>query len=521
MTNWWRRNYPLVIILIIALLLRLPQLTGSFWLDEAAQALESIRPLSQQILITDDFQPPLLHFITHFAAQLSWSEWWLRLWGALIPGLLTVWGTYLLGTKLASKKVGLTAAMLLATSSFHLFYSQELRPYSLSALFTVFSWFFLLEAIGVGQDSYQLKPKNPVNKFFHLFPISRDFFLFLLLSILGIYTSYLYPFVLISQIIYLLVRRRSVLAGWAILIPTVAFLPWLSSFLDQLAAGQLLRTTFPDWENIVSYDLWRSLSLTFGKFFFGVLDLELSVAFLVLVGLLIVLLLAVIMNKKTRFWRQNKDRLLLWLYLMVIPFVLAAVVSIFVPIIQPKRIIYLLPFAYLLLSFLIFGTRADWRFLKMSNWLLLIYVLAINLFGTFAYYQSPLYQRENWRQAIQTLHQEYSSRNTLALFAYEQPFSPWRWYEMRYTDPFPTLTTGSYNTSEVNNLGLMLQPISNYDYVITFDYLRSLTDQENLVPKTLELLGFEEIRQLDYPNLGFIRIYHQLPTDETYYHWSQ
>ena len=48
-------------IIVGALLLRLILINSSFWLDEAAQALESIRPLSQQLQIQNDFQPPLYH----------------------------------------------------------------------------------------------------------------------------------------------------------------------------------------------------------------------------------------------------------------------------------------------------------------------------------------------------------------------------------------------------------------------------------------------------------------------------
>jgi len=39
---------PLFLLLILATAVRLPLLGGSFWLDEAAQALESARPFNQQ-----------------------------------------------------------------------------------------------------------------------------------------------------------------------------------------------------------------------------------------------------------------------------------------------------------------------------------------------------------------------------------------------------------------------------------------------------------------------------------------
>ncbi len=58
-----RLLHTLILITLLALLLRLPLLTGSFWLDEAAQALESARPFSQQIEFLKLFrQPGLLIF---------------------------------------------------------------------------------------------------------------------------------------------------------------------------------------------------------------------------------------------------------------------------------------------------------------------------------------------------------------------------------------------------------------------------------------------------------------------------
>jgi len=108
-----RNQRVLWVILLVALVLRLPLLTGSFWLDEAAQALESIRPLAQQTDITGDFQPPLFHYLIHFAVQASRAEWWLRLWGSLIPGIITVWATYQLSKKLCAAAGHLLTAYFL------------------------------------------------------------------------------------------------------------------------------------------------------------------------------------------------------------------------------------------------------------------------------------------------------------------------------------------------------------------------------------------------------------------------
>ncbi len=516
MWKWLRSQTTIVLIIGLALILRLPLLNGSFWLDEAAQALESSRPLNQQLDITDDFQPPLLHLITHFALQFSSQEWWLRFCGALIPSLLTIWGTYLLGKKLHHQKVGLLSALFLGTSSFFIFFSQELRPYALSTIFTIWSWFFLLEAQNIGQDSYQLKRKSWLNKFFQLFPLSHDLFLFLFFTILGLYSSYLYPFVLASQILFLLYKKDWFTTIYAAVIPTIAFLPWLPEFLAQLQAGQTLRANFPGWENIVSFSFLQAPALTFGKFIFGVLNLEINFSYLLITGLFCFLVLTLIFSQTKKFWQQNKPKFVLYFFFLIVPFVLASLVSLFIPVIQPKRVIFLLPFLYLFLSFLIFEQTDDWHKLGKKNWTLLILILAINMFSTFTYYRDANLQRENWRHALDTLHQNYDEEKTIALFAYAAPFSPWTWYENTHNQPFATLATGNYNTNTLTDLNNSLSPTLNYQEVIVFDYLRSLTDSQNLLPKYLLNHGYYESQILDYPNLGFIRIYsHKLASSST------
>ena len=105
----WQKE--LYLILFLAFILRLPLLNGSFWMDEAAQALEIIRPLSQQLDIVADFQPPLLHLILHFAQYFSHAEWWLRTIGALIPGLVTIFFSYKLAEKLFNKSLCLPSSI--------------------------------------------------------------------------------------------------------------------------------------------------------------------------------------------------------------------------------------------------------------------------------------------------------------------------------------------------------------------------------------------------------------------------
>ena len=524
-SGWWSKNWLLILILIFAIALRIPYLGGSFWLDEAAQALESSRDFASQALITDDFQPPFLHYLLYFAIQLGGtSEWWLRLIGALIPGIITIWGTYILGRKLFNKPTGLTATLLLATSGFHIYLSQELRPYSLSAMWAIWSWIFLLEYEDIGQQFSTLKRNSEADKFWRQVPFGRNFIGFIVCTIAGLFTSYLYPFVFASQLIFLAFRRAWNKILLAIGLSGAVFLVWLPSFWAQFQAGSALRISFPGWENIVSFGPIRSVALTLGKFIFGWRDLSYSPFFIILAILLVILAGFLLWQKARLLYQDKKTQSGVLLLSFVGPFVLAWLISFFVPIIQPKRVIYLLPFLEIIFASLIFGrpkflantTFKAWLS-RSSNWLSLIFLLVllfINGAGIWSYWTDVNVQRENWRQLYHEIRQDWPAETSLAVFSYQGPYSPWTWYENQALAngeinlPVASFSTGTYFTDAQNASWKTEFPqvINNYETIFLWDYLRDLTDPQRQLDQALTENGFEEIDYYDYPQIGLVRV---------------
>src|SRR3989344_7873468 len=119
-----RKSFPLLLVILLGLVLRLIKIDQSFWLDEASQAQLSLLPLSQIWFgRVGDFHPPLFYFLSHFWLQLGRSEVWLR----LLPvsfGVATIYVLHLFGQKL---KLGILPAFLLSIAPFHIYYSQEFR----------------------------------------------------------------------------------------------------------------------------------------------------------------------------------------------------------------------------------------------------------------------------------------------------------------------------------------------------------------------------------------------------------
>ena len=472
------------LLLFLAIVLRLPLLNGSFWLDEAAQFLESARPLSQQLNIVDDFQPPLMHLLTFFSIRLGslfglgQTEWWIRIIPSLIPGILTIWALYQLALKLTNRKIALLSSLFIATSSFHIFYSQELRPYSLPALWGILATWQMLLMI-------KSKAKKPL-------------ILFIVFSILGLYSSYLYPFLLIGQFIYLLKEKLSfsklLLSGGLIV---AGFLPWLPKFLEQLEAGQALRLSMPGWSETVSLPIFKTALILPLKFIFGVSDLEMNLAYAFL-ALIVFTPLTYLLFLSLR---QKQKHLSFFFCILFLPLLLSWLVSFFVPVLQAKRVLFLLPIFAMLEAFLIM------TYYKQKPHLVRIFVsaiLIINIFSTLAYWTKPQLQRENWRALQQEISAKFSKNNTAIVFSFAHPFAPWELYDQAQ---FKTFSSGVYYLNGLKNPAETFKGLSDYSYVLVFDYLRDLTDPDDILLKTAQDLGFKEVGVLDYPNIGFVRIY--------------
>jgi mannosyltransferase len=456
------------LIIMVALIVRLPLLNGSYWLDEAAQALESARPLTQQLDIIPDFQPPLFHLLVHTLTYFNQSNWFLRL-ASLIPGLLTVWFTYKLGRLMLNQTVGLWAALLLATSPFHVFYSQELRPYSLATFIATVSMYWLLKHIR-----------------FHvpLWPL-------IIINALGLYTMYLYPFFILAQLSFVLLYHRQHLKPflYATIPSVLLFLPWLPTFLKQLATGTGWLTSTPGWGSVVSPPLIKMLPLTLIKLVYGRLIIDPVPKDMLLLALWLLPLLVMLRSYKRWF---NHAWLLVWI---VVPLCTAFIVSLKIPVLDPKRVLYILPAFYLLIA--VAFTRV-----RYGLWLLFFLVI-LNSINLGQYWTQPANQREPWQEAIARIEAAAHTGDTLVVFAFPEPFAPWQWYA---NPAIPTISIVPQNESE-SSLHAKLSLFTGYSTIITFDYLMDLTDPARTLNAWLKNHGYTETNALDYGSIGFIRIF--------------
>jgi len=103
----------------------------SFWLDEAVMFQEAMQPTLRQVLGPVAYPEPELYVgLLHFWAALGHSDTSLRLFSALF-GIATIPLFYALFAGMFGRRVGMIAALVLALSPFHVWYSQEARMYAL------------------------------------------------------------------------------------------------------------------------------------------------------------------------------------------------------------------------------------------------------------------------------------------------------------------------------------------------------------------------------------------------------
>lgn len=185
--NYVKDNSLILLILFLGFVLRIYDLGGeSLWLDEVfsvEMSRLSLIDMVKVIISEGDNYPPFYYMIMHFwVALFGDSEAATRLFSALV-GTVSIFVIYKLGKLLFNKNIGLTAALILATSVFQVKYSQEVRAYALMGLLSMLSvYFFVRLLLNNGDIKYSLG--------------------YLVSSFLLVYTHYFGSLIIVAQNFY-------------------------------------------------------------------------------------------------------------------------------------------------------------------------------------------------------------------------------------------------------------------------------------------------------------------------------
>ncbi len=216
--------YILCGILVLSALLRFYHINfQSLWLDELYSIVPTAPENSLESVIeySKGDQPPLFFIYIHYMFKIfGYNEAVGRIACAFI-GLLSIPTIYFLGKECQGKLTGLFAALLTGINYFHIYYSQELRFYSMAFLCAALSYLFFIRAY----------KKNKI----------IDYGAYVIVTISLLYTHYYGLIIFGAQaltFLILLIYKRDLkfilLSVASAILIMLAFVPWLPTITNDL-----------------------------------------------------------------------------------------------------------------------------------------------------------------------------------------------------------------------------------------------------------------------------------------------
>ncbi len=465
-------------ITLLGAALRLYRLgSQSLWVDEAITFIIAQGPLSEVALARGWLvgMHALYYVIVHFIMFAGQSEVVLRL-PSVVFGSLSIPLLYLVARRWFGTAAGVASGLLLAISPFHLFYSQEARPYAALLFFALLSIYCLQRLVTAsGRPAWRLG--------------------FILSTAATLYChAEALPFIAFTVLYAVLAAPRTDRFRWGVTFGAVALLcapalirlvvvppvkPFAAGSYDSSGSARasvLAPIAYAAWTFGTGFSLGPSVRELRAP---GRLRVTLGYAPLILPVLILfsVLLLA----GGIRMWRTARGGLTLvaaWLVIPVAFLVLAGTVTGYP--FNPRYAILSFPPFLLLLALGLVSLHSGW--LRAAAWGIL---LLVNLAALGNYYFDPHYHREDYRNVIRVLAGAARPGDTVVVMA------PYTRVMFAYYDPGPVRRVAypppstSYDparlpvdfaeiAAETDNLWVLL---SRYEYIDPKDCLLHFLDR--------------------------------------------
>ncbi|NLS76014.1 MAG: hypothetical protein GXY76_02010, partial [Chloroflexi bacterium] len=203
----------------------------NLWWDEGLAVWAVRKGLVGMTLWTaSDVHPPLFFWGLFALTRVAGEGEFAARFPSVIYGLLTIPLAYQLGRRLVGRRVGLLAALLVALSRFHVWWSQEMRMYMLAGLLGTASLYFMVRW-------WQQERDGAPRAWRGLIP-------YVLASAGALYTLYLSILIIVVQNAFLLIaglqrpaaERWRVWRRWLVgqVITALLFVPWLLLALPRM-----------------------------------------------------------------------------------------------------------------------------------------------------------------------------------------------------------------------------------------------------------------------------------------------
>lgn len=314
----------------------------SLWLDEAVTA-NVVRNYSVIEIITkfspSDFHPPLYYiFLKFWTTVFGYSEVALRL-PSLIFVLLTAYVLYKI-----SKNYW--ASLLFVFNPLIVYYSQEAGMYLMVTCLLICAYYFF---------------------------VNHRLLLFNLFSALSFLTFYGSAFLLLTFYLYLLFKcqfKHQYLLGFGISLVLLFLL------LDrQMSVSLASQSLAPNWSSVLGTVNPQNLLLIALKFTSGRISFYPKIVYYLISGLWAVWIFAIFRRRP------------IYLYFFITPLIVGTIFSLFAPMLQYFRFLYLIPFLSLSLS------ESRLRHFALAGFIIFSGVYLFN----------PRFHREDWRSLSQSL----------------------------------------------------------------------------------------------------------------------
>lgn len=395
------------ILLLLSLLIRLVGIDQSLWLDEAISANVSKLPIDQIInnFSVYDFHPPLYYLFLNIWERIVGNNVIMMRLSSVIFSLTTIWLVFLIGKELKNKKYGFWAALLVSINPLFIYYSQELRMYSMAVMWLTGAVYFWVKIIS---------SKNNW----------RNILGFNIMTFLAFLTYYGSIFFIGAMIIYLVFDKKIKLTfviNVGVLLAICLVSPLLMTQLRN--SGEMLNQV-ANWSLVLGKINLKNLALIPLKFSVGRISWYPKNVYYLISGVWTLIVFGTASRKSLL------DKKLACLF--VVPIILGVLFSIKSPLLQYFRFLYLIPILSLLLA-------------KVDNQKNKILLSAGFIIFSLLYLLNPNMYREDWKSLVKNL-ENYQKIYIIGSFA-----DPIKFYN-------PTIQIDDIKTSNPTENDIVLIP---------------------------------------------------------------
>ena len=395
----------------------------SFWYDEVATVIQS-RQLASEIIFSPlhPVYPPLYFLLLHVLPISGTGEWMMRFPSAL-AGTLTIPLMFLLGRRLFDAATGMVAALLLTISPFHIYFSQEARPYAIVIVVLTAALLYFTRWLQSGQ--------------------SRDVWIATGLLVIGTYVQSVAALSIVALNVFMLFHARAFRPLWRTWLKTQGFLAlclmpyvflsfreylyfWASS--HQLGIEKPLPLRDLMWMvGTILFNFAHGFTFSLRGFGAPIEPTDAWGRLLVKTPFILFILPLILSGWKQLNARGVYGRCLR--FLIIVPFVLTFLVSLRINWLMPNHLSVVLPPFCLLMAWGLCRLLHPW------NWIAGGLVGLLSFTSLAHYYFDPASQREPWRAVTQYVASHSLDGDTL-LFDAPHSQIPYNYYAKR---PLPRM----------------------------------------------------------------------------------